>query len=119
MHLYFEILILNQVPAHGLCVVMIPSAQPFEIFVVGSLRIRLSIIIVKVFESISCSLKTLLSIVKVFLGDQIEFVIGQRLYWNREKSHRIIPEVLQILPKSTWATEVCNVDERTLNNAQV
>ena len=44
--------------------------------------------------------------------------MGQRLYWNREKSHRIIPEVLQILPKSTWATEVCHVDEGTLNNAQ-
>ena len=78
---------------------------------------RLAIIIVKVFESISCSLKTLLSIVKVFLGDKIELVMGHRPYWNREKSHRIIPEVLQILPKSTWATEVCNMDEGTLNNA--
>ena len=53
------------------------------------------------------------------LGDKIEFVMGHRLYWNREKSHRIIPEVLQILPKSTWATEVCNMDEGTLDNAQV
>ena len=74
MHLYFEKLILNQIPAHGLCVVVIPCAQPFKIFVVGSLRIRLSIVFVKVFESVSCGMKTLLSIAKgkVFLFGSLE-----------------------------------------------
>ena len=68
-----------------------------------SLRIRLSIKIVKVFESIFCKQ----------LGDQIEFVMGQRLYWNREKKVtesflrccKYSPRALGPLKSATWMKE--------------